>query len=209
MLATSSLENEQQLEDSLQQLQAQTRAVAAQIATVTVDVETRRASCAEAASEINRLRNFIQSDGRPATGSEPLTVESLNLEQEIVIREHMAATIHLTDHVERLGNLARALKNGQPPAILPPVTKLELPPLLCAPTVMETVRMQEESNATETVEDNTPEQSYDRMAGVLHELESTQRALQRELVKVTAYLREVDLMSMTAALDLHSAGTKN
>ncbi|KAJ3149919.1 hypothetical protein HDU89_003375 [Geranomyces variabilis] len=208
MLATSSLQNEQQLEDSLQQLQAQTRAVAAQIATVTIDVETRRAACAEAASEITRLRNFIQSDGRLATGSEPLTVESLNLEQEIVIREHMAATIHLTDHVERLGNIARALKNGQPPAILPPVTKLELPPLLCTPTAVETARMREEPNATD-IDDNTPEQSYDHMAGVLHELKFTQRALQRELVKVTAYLREVDLMSMTAALDLHSAGTKN
>ncbi|KAJ3179641.1 hypothetical protein HDU87_002847 [Geranomyces variabilis] len=208
MLAASSPENEQQLEDSLQQLQAQTRTVAARIATVTIDVESRRAACTEAASEISRLRNFIQSDTRLATRSEPLTIESLNLEEEIVIREHMAATIHLTDHVARLGNIARALKNGQTPAILPPVAKLDLPPLLCAPTAKETAHMPEETSAADTAEDNAPEQSYDHQSRVLHELENTQRALQRELAKVTAYLGEVELMSMTAALDLHTAGTK-
>ncbi|KAJ3161056.1 hypothetical protein HDU86_007675 [Geranomyces michiganensis] len=93
MLATSCLKTELQMEDSLQQLHVQTREVAAQIAEATIEVESRKAACTEAASEINhepqsytlRLRNFIKADGRVTAASEPLTADSLDLEQEIVM----------------------------------------------------------------------------------------------------------------------------
>ncbi|KAI8905263.1 hypothetical protein DFJ77DRAFT_214736 [Powellomyces hirtus] len=203
------------LQSQLRALEHRTRSTTALVASTALDVETRKAACAETNSEIYRLRNFIELNApgrsREETASAIVTPQLLDVEEETVIREHVFECTYLHDRILQLAALHTVLSARAPPPspLSPACDPIPLAPLLTAPPTLKSATATpagaagfnpNTNSATSTYRGSISSQRYANLSHTLRQWEDRERGLVREIARVNAYIEELELLGMTAAL---------